>query len=53
LGDPELLYMELSKAAEHFGVDKPPSKRDRKSGARKRSQHETETERMNLRAANG
>ncbi|MGM9458135.1 DNA cytosine methyltransferase, partial [Lacticaseibacillus rhamnosus] len=28
LGDTALLYMELSEAAEHFGVAKPSSKRD-------------------------
>jgi DNA (cytosine-5)-methyltransferase 1 len=46
LGDPALLYMELSEAAGHFGVVKPPSKRDRKSGAKKRSQRETEAARV-------
>jgi DNA (cytosine-5)-methyltransferase 1 len=45
LGDPTLLHMELSEAAEHFGVAKPNSKRDRKSGAKKRKQHEIEAQR--------
>jgi DNA (cytosine-5)-methyltransferase 1 len=42
LGDEALLYMEMSEAAEHFGVKKPSSKRDRKSGAKKRKQSEIE-----------
>lgn len=53
LGDPALLYLELSEAAEHFGVKKPPSKRDRKSGATKRKQHEIEAARKKLRVVNG
>jgi DNA (cytosine-5)-methyltransferase 1 len=42
LGDPSLLRFVMSQAAEHFGVDAPNSKRDRKSGAKKRKQHEIE-----------
>lgn len=42
LGDERLLYMEMSEAAEHFGVVKPSSRRDRKSGAKKRKQSEIE-----------
>lgn len=53
LGDPSLLYMELSTAAQYFGVEKPPSKRDRKSGAKKRKQHEIEAERYLQRVVNG
>ena len=54
LGDPALLYMELSEASEHFGVQKPNSRRDKKSGAKKRKQHEIEDERRRLKiAANG
>jgi DNA (cytosine-5)-methyltransferase 1 len=53
LGDPSLIYMEMSEAAEHFGVAKPSSKRDRKSGAKKRSQKETEAARIMLRIVNG
>jgi len=52
LGETRLLYMELSEAAEHFGVVKPNSKRDRKSGAKKRKQHEIEAERR-LRLVSG
>jgi DNA (cytosine-5)-methyltransferase 1 len=43
-----LLYMEMSEAAEHFGVAAPSTRRDRKSGARKRKQQEIEIERLNL-----
>jgi DNA (cytosine-5)-methyltransferase 1 len=52
LGDPTLLYMELSEAAEHFGVAKPSSKRDRKSGTKKRSQAEIEAARTKLQVIN-
>ncbi len=53
LGDPTLLYMEMSDAAEHFGVVPPNGKRDRKSGAKKRKQHEIEKTRVRLRVING
>jgi DNA (cytosine-5)-methyltransferase 1 len=54
LGDPDLLYLELSQASDFFGVPKPNSKRDRKSGAKKRKQHEIERELNRLRrVANG
>lgn len=46
LGDPSLLNIEMSEAARYFGVKAPSSKRDRKSGARKRKQHETEAARL-------
>lgn len=52
LGDPTLLYLEMSEAAERFGVPAPSSKRDRKSGAKKRKQHEIEAIRLKL-VANG
>src|SRR3990167_1480838 len=42
LGDTALLRMNLSQAADHFGVTAMPSKRDRKSGATKRKQAEIE-----------
>lgn len=42
LGDTRLLYMEMSVAASHFGVPRPSGKRDKKSGAKKRKQHEIE-----------
>lgn len=53
LGEDALLYMELSEAAEHFGVAKPSSKRDRKSGAKKRKQEDIEKARGRLRVVNG
>jgi DNA (cytosine-5)-methyltransferase 1 len=53
LGDPALLYLELSEAAEYFGVAAPNSRRDRKSGAKKRKQHEIEEARVRLRVVNG
>lgn len=53
LGDPTLLYLVMSEAAAHFGVAKPSTTRDRKSGAKKRSQTEIEATRDVLRTANG
>lgn len=53
LGDVELLYMEMSEASEHFGVARPNGRRDRKSGVKKRKQHEIEAERVYLRVVNG
>lgn len=49
LGDPSLLHLEMSAAAEHFGVAAPNGRRDRKSGAKKRKQHEIEEAREALR----
>jgi DNA (cytosine-5)-methyltransferase 1 len=46
LGDESLLRMTVTQAANHFGIDAPPSKRDRKSGSKKRKQWEIEDERM-------
>lgn len=46
LGDEALLYVEAREAAAHFGVKPPPSKRDKKSGAKKRKQHEIEAARL-------
>lgn len=43
LGDPSLLRMGMSEAAEYFGITVPIAQRDRKSGARKRKQYEIET----------
>lgn len=53
LGDPALLYMEMSQAAEHFGVARLSGKRDKKSGTKKRKQHEIEAELVALRVAHG
>jgi DNA (cytosine-5)-methyltransferase 1 len=44
LGDATLLKQTVSEAASTFDVPAPPSKRDRKSGARKRKQSEIEAE---------
>lgn len=46
LGDESLLYMTLSEAANHLGIEAPNSKRDQRSGAKKRTQHETEAARL-------
>lgn len=51
LGDASLLRMNLSQAASHFGITAIPSKRDRKSGATKRSQYEIEEARFPKSAA--
>jgi DNA (cytosine-5)-methyltransferase 1 len=48
LGDETLLSLVMREAADHFEVDKPNSKRDRKSGAKKRTQFETEAARLAL-----
>jgi DNA (cytosine-5)-methyltransferase 1 len=46
LGNPALLRMGMGEAAAYFGVAAPIAKRDRKSGARKRKQHEIEALRL-------
>jgi DNA (cytosine-5)-methyltransferase 1 len=46
LGGPALLSMRMSDAAEYFGVAPPSARRDRKSGAKKRKQHEIEVLRL-------
>ena len=51
LGETDLLRMNLSQAAGHFGIAAIPSKRDRKSGATKRSQYEIEAARFTKLAA--
>lgn len=48
LGDVALLSMNVSEAAEYWGVANPIGRRDRKSGARKRKQHEVEASRQKL-----
>ncbi len=53
LGKPTLLEFDLSAAASHFGIEPPPSRRDRKSGARKRKQIDIERERLGERVAHG
>jgi DNA (cytosine-5)-methyltransferase 1 len=46
LGHPALLAMDMSQAAFHLGINVPIQRRDRKSGARKRTQLQTEAERL-------
>ena len=46
LGDPALLSADMSQASAHWGVAVPIQKRNRKSGARKRTQMETEVQRL-------
>ena len=53
LGDPELLSLDASAAAGHFGVEPLPNRRDRKSGARKRRQVDIEREDPARRATYG
>ena len=53
LGDTRLLYMELSEAADFFGVPAPSSRRDKKSGAKKRKQEEIEAARRGPMVVNG
>jgi DNA (cytosine-5)-methyltransferase 1 len=53
LGDVALLTMEMRNAAQHFGVERPNGRRDRKSGATKRKQHEIEAARAWPRSAHG
>jgi len=53
LGNPALLSLDLSGAAAHFGVEVPPSRRDTKSGAKKRKQADIERERLGREAAYG
>jgi DNA (cytosine-5)-methyltransferase 1 len=44
LGDESLLRMDMSQASRYWGVENPISRRDRKSGAKKRKQSEIELE---------
>ena len=46
LGHPALLAMDMSRAAFHLEIDIPIQRRDRKSGVRKRTQLQTEAERL-------
>jgi len=43
-GSPGLLEMDMTEAAAHWNIDVPIAKRDRKSGATKRKQHDIERE---------
>lgn len=53
LGDPSLLSMSMKEAADFFGIQSPIGKRDRKSGTRKRKQHEVEEALEMVRISNG
>ncbi|MBX3476431.1 MAG: DNA cytosine methyltransferase [Brevundimonas sp.] len=53
LGETSLLRMGMSEAAAYFGVSPQTGKRDKKSGARKRKQHEIENAASRLSVANG
>lgn len=46
LGDPGLIRMDITQASEYWNIERPVGKRDRKSGAKKRRQHEIEAELM-------
>lgn len=46
LGSPSLLALDLTQASAYWGVERPHSRRDRRSGARKRRQTEIEGERL-------
>ncbi len=46
LVQPELLRMDLSTAANYWGIDNPIGRRDKKSGAKKRKQTEIEADRL-------
>lgn len=48
LGNPKLLQMDMSQAAEFWNIPVPIGRRDKKSGAKKRSQEEIEAERLSL-----
>lgn len=50
MGDPALLSLNLSAAAEHFGVKAPPNRRDRKSSVTRRKQADIERDRLAGRA---
>jgi DNA (cytosine-5)-methyltransferase 1 len=51
LGDAALLRMDLTQASKYWNVPAPLSKRTLKSGARKRTQAQTEQERLKLLAS--
>lgn len=46
LGDPKLLQLDMSQAADYWGVQGTIGRRDRKSGAKKRKQEEIEATRL-------
>jgi hypothetical protein len=46
LGHDALLSMDMSQASDYWGIPSPIQKRDRRSGTHKRTQFETERERL-------
>lgn len=48
LGTPNLLRMGMSEAADYWGIESPIGRRNRKSGIKKRKQHEIEAHRLAL-----
>jgi len=46
LGDVALLQMDLSTASRYWNVERPTSRRDQRSGAKKRKQSDIEAERI-------
>lgn len=46
LDKPNLLRMDLSTSAKYWGIENPIGRRNKKSGAKKRKQHEIEAERL-------
>lgn len=48
LGDDALLRMGMTEASEFWGIESPIGRRDRKSGVKKRKQHEVEASRLSL-----
>ncbi|WP_313008935.1 DNA cytosine methyltransferase [Stutzerimonas nitrititolerans] len=48
LGREELLRMGMTEASQYWGIQSPIAKRDRKSGIKKRKQHEVEASRLAL-----
>jgi DNA (cytosine-5)-methyltransferase 1 len=46
LGDTALLRMDVSAASQYWGIERPIGRRDKKSGAKKRRQSETEAQRI-------
>ena len=48
LGDPALLTMGMAEASQYWGIASPIARRDRKSGAKKRTQAEIEASRLAL-----
>lgn len=51
LGDSALLQMDVGAASKYWSIEAPVGRRDKKSGVRKRSQIETENERLLARTA--